>query len=119
MKVLVVDDDNDMLGGLCNIFQDAGFKVSTANNAEDALAIAAGGRPDVLITDLELGPGMDGIDLGVEARRRWPHLPIVYISGRPWLMSRHPLRAGEAFIMKPFRRAELLGEVGGVVVVRT
>jgi len=117
VKLLVVDDDTDVLQALIDTLEDAGFVVVRATTAEDALTMAADGAPDVLVTDINLGAGMSGIDLGAEARRRWPNLPVIYISGRPWMMNGHPLREREAFIRKPFHNRELLGEVRAVAAV--
>ena len=117
MKLLVVDDDTDVLQALIDTLEDAGFAVARATTAEDALTMAADAAPDVLVTDINLGAGMSGIDLGAEARRRWPNLPVVYISGRPWMINGHALREREAFIRKPFHNRELLGEVRAVAAV--
>ena len=117
VKLLVVDDDTDVLEALIDTLIEAGFAVTMASTAEEALTIAAGAAPDVLVTDLDLGSGMSGFDLGNEARRRWPLLPVVYISGRPWLMHGRALREREACIRKPFHNRELLGEVHAVSAV--
>ena len=119
MKLLVVDDDAEIREALFDILEDAGFEVTPTSTAEHALTIAVGSPPDVLVTDLDLGAGMGGVDLGIEARRRWPTLPVVYISGRPWLMNGHPLCNREAFIRKPFHRKELLGAVRAVAAGST
>ena len=107
MKLLVVDDE-DVLDALHDVLEAAGFIVMPAANAEDAITKASGAAPDLLLTDLDLGAGMNGIELAAEARRCWPALPIVYISGRQWLMQGHKLDPREAFLPKPFRQRELL-----------
>ena len=114
MKLLVVDDDADVLDAILAVLEDAGFAVMQASSGEDAIAKAATAMPDVLVTDLDLGSGMNGIELAAEARRRWPSLPIVYISGRQWLLNEHRLGTGEAFLAKPFRQRDLVGRVRAV-----
>jgi DNA-binding response OmpR family regulator len=117
MKLLVVDDDAAVLEVLLDVLRDAGFTVTLATSAEDAIAMASGAAPDVLVTDLDLGTGMNGIELAAEARRRWPNLPVVYISGRGWLMHGHQLDDREVYLPKPFHQNELLGGVQAVANV--
>jgi DNA-binding NtrC family response regulator len=63
----------------------------------------------VLVTDLDLDEGIDGIQLASEAHHRWPNLPILYISGRPSLMNDYELDARELFLPKPLHRRQLIG----------
>ena len=59
-----------------------GHRVQVAANAADALPILKGGdRPDVLVTDVVLGTGMNGIDLADAARVVLPGLPVIFMSG--------------------------------------
>ena len=116
MKLLVVDDDEIVLEALLCALEDAGFQVVPAMNGEDAVTLARHAAPDVVVTDLDLGTGMNGLRLACELRRRWPGLPIIYISGRPWLIHEHALGELEIFLAKPFRLQELLG---GISVVST
>ena len=116
MKLLVVDDDEIVLEALLCALEDAGFQVVPAMTGEDAVTLARHCAPDVVVTDLDLGAGMNGLRLAVELRRRWPGLPIVYISGRPWLVQERALGDREVFLAKPFRLQELLG---GIRVVST
>ena len=114
MNLLLVDDDVEVLNTVVGVLEDAGFSVMSAANAEDAIRQASRSEPDVLVTDLDLGAGMNGIELAIEVRRRWPRLPIVYISGRQWLMNGHVLDEREVFLPKPFRQQTLVGGVHAV-----
>jgi DNA-binding response OmpR family regulator len=58
--ILIVDDDTLLRRGLAFSLQQAGYRTSTAANAEDALALARRDRPDLVILDIGL-PGMDGL----------------------------------------------------------
>lgn len=63
--VLVVDDDDAILGGLSDLLQDEGYEVATAAEGGEALEILrAGFRPSVIVLDL-LMPGLDGWDFRV------------------------------------------------------
>jgi CheY-like chemotaxis protein len=112
--LLVVDDDEDVLDALIDVLEGAGFAIMFATSGEEAIMKASGAAPDVLVTDLDLGAGMNGIQLAAEVRRRWPGLPIVYISGHHRMMNARSLDDREVFLPKPFRQRELLGGVHAV-----
>ncbi len=123
--VLVVEDEALVLMLLRDVFEDAGLTVRAVADAEAALAllddrpgVAAGaedagalGRLGVLVTDLNLGPGADGITLATEARRRRPGLPVVYVTGNPDQVAARGLGPGERLFAKPFDPAALAAEV--------
>ena len=104
----------DVLEALSDVLEGAGFAIMLATSGEEAITKAYGAVLDVLVTDFDLGAGMNGIQLAAEVRRRWPGLPIVYISGWQWLMVGHVLDDREVFLSKPFRQHELLGGVRAV-----
>jgi CheY-like chemotaxis protein len=98
----------------------AGLGVAGAATAEAALRVAeadlAGPPPAVLVTDTDLAPdGMDGLALAAEARRRWPGLGVVFVTGRPSRLDGQVLRARDRFLPKPVRRAALVRAVRGLV----
>jgi CheY-like chemotaxis protein len=112
--LLVVDDDEDVLDALIDVLEGAGFAIMFATSGEEAIMKASGAAPDVLVTDLDLGAGMNGIQLAAEVRRRWPGLPIVYISGHHRMMNARSLDDREVFLPKPFHERELLGGLHAV-----
>ncbi len=116
MDVLVVEDEPLVREVAVAALRDAGFRVAGAASAEEALALAesgaAGGRPPaVVVTDLRLGPGMDGLALGAEARRRWPGVGVVYATGHPDRFDGRLLGPRERYVVKPFASGALLGAV--------
>jgi two-component system alkaline phosphatase synthesis response regulator PhoP len=60
-KILLVDDEQDILDFLTYNLEKEGFKVKTANNGNDAVAIATKTHPDLIVLDVMM-PGMDGIE---------------------------------------------------------
>lgn len=59
-----------------------GYAVAQAEDAATAIALFDGGlRPDAVLTDLSMPGGIDGIGLIEEARRRWPRLPALLVTG--------------------------------------
>ncbi len=114
MKLLVVDDDYSVLEMLLAPLEDQGFEVMLAASATDAMARELDVPPDVLVTDLDLGEGTNGIELASEARRRWPELKVVYMSGQPWPRGVVPTGGNETFLAKPFKVSALIRGVHSV-----
>lgn len=88
MDVLLVEDATLIREMLAEELTDAGLDVAEVPDAEGALQAAgaawdASRPPRVLVTDVDLGTGMDGFALAVEIRRRWPDLGVVVMTGRP------------------------------------
>ena len=105
--VLLVEDDVLLRECMGEMLGDAGWRVAEAANAIEALDwMNARGMPDALVTDLRLGPGMSGLSLIAEARRRWPQLCAVLVSGAdPAGLRLHP---SDRFLGKPFSMGKLL-----------
>jgi len=108
-KVLVVDDQPDVLESAIELFKVMGYDVLAANNGADALEILKR-VPDieVLFSDIVM-PGMDGVSLGQEARKLVPGINVILVSGYSASHDGKPDgdRSGFHFIKKPFRMAEV------------
>ncbi len=65
----------------------------------------------MLVADLHLGPGMDGLSLGALALRRWPQVGVVYATGHPEALDGRSLGPRERYVVKPFAPAALLRAV--------
>jgi len=105
--VLLVEDNVLLCKCLAEMLGEAGWRVATTTSATAALdCVDAGGMPDVLVTDLWLGSGMNGLALIAEARRRWPQLRAVLISGADvGGLDMHP---NDRFLGKPFSMDALI-----------
>lgn len=79
--ILLVDDDALMRRSLAFHMEQAGYKVQTAANAEDAISLAQRTPPDLVILDIGL-PGMDGLEALHELRRATQDLPVIFLTGR-------------------------------------
>ena len=64
----------------------------------------------MLVTDIDLGPGMSGLQLAEVVHALRPGLPVVLVTGRPANLAGRPPREGEAYLPKPFG-AEALARV--------
>jgi DNA-binding NtrC family response regulator len=98
--VLVVEDEFLIRQYTANAFEDSGFEVSEARNAEEALRILEQNPDvDVLFTDINMPGKLNGLDLAYEVARRWPHVNRVVTSGR---VDRGPLDDDITYVEKPY-----------------
>ncbi len=123
MDVLMVEDEPLMRESAAAVLRDAGFTVAEAASAEEALSLAecdaaADGPPPVVVVDLHLGPGMDGLAFAAEARRRWPGIGLVYATGHPDNLDGQLLGPRERYLVKPYAPAALLGAVRRLMPTR-
>ena len=116
MQVLVVEDEAMIRMLVCDLLETAGFSCRDAANAVQAIALLDQGRwkPDLLVTDYNLGPGLNGRQLAQEALRRQPGLGIAYITGNPECFDSHAFAPFERLVAKPFAGDELIAAVRGV-----
>lgn len=80
-KVLIVEDDAFTRSALATLLAQKGFEVSGAvESAEDALLVQRTRQPDVLLVDLDLGPGPNGIDVAAALREKNPYLGVIILT---------------------------------------
>lgn len=79
-RVLVVDDDPTVLQVSSEVFKAQGYEVRTAADGFHALVELRRSMPDVIVSDLKM-PNMSGFELLSVVRRRFPHIPVIAISG--------------------------------------
>jgi len=81
---MVVDDDVLERMGAADMFQDAGYRVLQAGNADEALRLFETNTDiRVLFTDVSMPGSMSGADLALDVAKRWPAIGIIMTSGRP------------------------------------
>ncbi|AWZ03436.1 MULTISPECIES: response regulator [unclassified Streptomyces] len=115
IKVLVVEDDAQLVRALRINLEARKFGVETASEGNTALRLAAARKPDVILLDLGL-PDMDGIDVIKEVRMT-SGVPILVLSARH--TSEEKIRALDAgaddYVTKPFSMDELLARLRAAV----
>jgi CheY-like chemotaxis protein len=106
--VLFVEDE-PLLGELMSdALSDRGYVVYVAPTAVDALErLESDAEIDVMITDIDLGAGMDGAALAARARELRPSLPVVYASGRCRSISQIHAVPGSIFMPKPYSLSDV------------
>jgi two-component system KDP operon response regulator KdpE len=113
-RILIVDDDSQILRALRINLQARCYDVVTAADGAQALREARAQRPDLVVLDLGL-PDIAGVDV-IRGLRTWSPAPIVVLSGRT--DSRDKVEALDAgaddYVTKPFSLAELLARVRAV-----
>ena len=113
-KILVVDDDPDILDAFQLMLEDAGYEVTTSEKGEYAenLHDTNGGLPNVIILDVLLS-GKDGriICQKLKSQDETKHIPIIMISAHPDAKQSVKAVGADDFLAKPFEMEELLAKV--------
>ena len=114
-RVLVVDDEPQILRALRINLHARQYDVVTAGSGQGALLAATEAHPDLVILDLGL-PDMDGVDV-IRSLREWTQVPIVILSGRMNSAAKvDALDAGaDDYVTKPFSFLELMARVEAVL----
>jgi CheY-like chemotaxis protein len=112
LDVLVAEDDPQVGLLASEMLQQIGHRAILVGTAEAALgALAEGAAVDLLLTDVMMPGGMDGIALAEEARRQRPDLPVLLSSGYAGAPAR-VAAAGFPLLRKPFSLEELGAAIG-------
>jgi DNA-binding response OmpR family regulator len=113
--ILLVDDDALLRRSLAFNLEQAGYRVSTAANAEDALAFARQDSPDLVLLDIGL-PGMDGLD-ALRQFREQSGVPVIFLTARRRELDEAlGLELGaDDYVTKPFDLDVLLAHVKAVL----
>ncbi|RZA16695.1 MAG: response regulator [Proteobacteria bacterium] len=116
MPVLLVEDDTMVRLTLADFLDEAGLQLQEADSAGQALAILRNpAQPvDVLVTDLDLGGGDNGLALAQQAKQLLPKLQVIYATGSPHILEGHSLATWEKVFIKPFNPSALVAMVAAM-----
>ena len=113
-SILVVDDEEMIRRVAARMLSLHGFRVLEAANGSEALELLgqAADRVDLVVTDVAM-PVLDGRALGEAIARRWPHLPVLYMSGYApdEQLVANVVHAKVPFLAKPFTADVLMRRV--------
>ena len=114
-RILIVDDDPNLLVLLADQLRNDGFEIQTARDGEEALRRLDGGWPDLLIVDMIM-PRMDGLTLAREVKAR-ADLPIIVLSAIDTADSKADLleEVAEDYVTKPYHYPELRARIARVM----
>lgn len=117
-RLLVVDDEPNLLRAVAAVLRGAGFEVTTARNGREALVLVAQNLPDLIVSDVRM-PGMDGYALARRLRAA-PHsamIPIVFLTAKDETEDRiEGFRAGvDIYLIKPFEPDELIAVIKNIL----
>jgi len=116
LRVLVVEDDEAILAGLCDVLRFGGYLPLTCGRGDRAVTEILETSPDLVLLDVML-PGRDGFEVLREVRRHRPTLPVVMLTARGGEDDRvRGLDHGaDDYVVKPFSAREVLARVAAVL----
>ena len=113
--VLVVDDERAIADTLAVILSRSGFDVLTAYDGESALELVKTVPPELLLSDVMLGPGMNGIELAIALLEETPGCKILLFSGhaatRDLLEDAREVGHNFTVLSKPLHPSDLLARI--------
>lgn len=112
VRVLVVEDDDEMRDFLEEALREEGYAVTTASNTLSAIVTLLGGQADVLIVDWKM-PDLDGFALLSAVGRCFTDVPVIFVTAfaRPDVEKRALDEGAFSFLPKPFRLSVLVAEI--------
>src|SRR5580698_9853958 len=115
MRILIVEDEPDLLSSLAQALREEGYAVDTADNGDDGLFNAEGTDYDAVVLDVML-PGMDGWEI-LTRLRKTKKTPVLMLTARD--QSRDRVRGldtgADDYVVKPFDLAELFARLRALI----
>jgi two-component system, OmpR family, phosphate regulon response regulator PhoB len=116
-RVLVVDDDADVLGSLKTFLEDNGYQVATASDGDQAMQQVLANRPDLVTLDITM-PNKSGVRVYREIKldEQLKSIPVVVLTGvqhefKQFISSRKQVPPPDGYLDKPVALNDLLAEV--------
>ncbi|WP_243737413.1 response regulator transcription factor [Blastococcus xanthinilyticus] len=115
-RLLVVDDEPNIRELLSASLRYAGFEVATAADGQQALALAASFRPDLLVLDVMM-PGLDGFGVVRRLRETGRHTPVLFLTARDAAEDKISglTLGGDDYVTKPFSLDEVVARIRAVL----
>jgi CheY-like chemotaxis protein len=107
-KILLIDDEPDMLSTCARLVRRLGHDCLTAQDAPQAMQMIKEQHPDLVVTDLHLPTG-DGFEVSRYIRQSQPQTPVILMTAyhTPDTVRRATLNGATAYLSKPFSNADL------------
>lgn len=115
-KILVVDDEPDILEFLRVILEEEGYTVATTDKGEYVEKLQNGGLPDIILLDVLLS-GKDGREIvkQLKSQEDTKHIPVIMFSAHPSAEATARAYGADDFLAKPFDIDELLTKVANLL----
>lgn len=116
-KILVVDDEPDVVTYLSTVLKDAGYETMEASNGEEALELIQKNHPDLVTMDITM-PEMTGVKTyrTLKEDAELKTIPVIIVTGvahefKQFISTRTQVPAPEGYLEKPVKPEDLLAEV--------
>ncbi|MDQ3749117.1 MAG: response regulator transcription factor [Acidobacteriota bacterium] len=117
-RLLVVDDEPNLLRAVAAVLRGEGFEVSTARSGREALVAVAQNTPDLIVSDVRM-PGMDGFELARKLRSapNFSLIPVIFLTAKDETEDRvEGFQAGvDVYLTKPFEPNELVAVIKNIL----
>jgi two-component system, OmpR family, response regulator len=115
-KLLVVDDEPNIVELLSASLRFAGFEVATARSGTEAVRKAEEFQPDLLVLDVMM-PGMDGFDVVRRLRSDGRHVPVLFLTARDSTEDKITglTLGGDDYVTKPFSLEEVIARIRAIL----
>ena len=110
-KILIVDDELDVLDLMKELFESRGYLPLTATNGVEALKIVREEEPDMVISDIRM-PDMDGMQLLEVLSNSYPNIPVIMVTAHGTIETAvEAIKMGaKDYVLKPLRLDEILAK---------
>lgn len=118
IKILLIDDDTDLLTLMQINMAHSGFEVYTASQGQNGLSLVKSIMPDLVVSDIVM-PEVNGYAFirEIKSDDEYSHIPIIAISGRDNFKDIILLEGADIFLPKPFSFEQLLNTIVGLLKI--
>jgi DNA-binding response OmpR family regulator len=116
-KILIIDDDPDVITVLQLLLKKKGYDVATATKEEEAYQQIDAFMPDLIVLDVLLS-GVDGREIckKIKHSENWKHIPVIMFSAHPSAQKNMEIFGADDFIPKPFQSEKILERIEAQLV---
>lgn len=111
-KILVVDDEIDLVKGLTIILESKGYEVLSAFDGEEGMKKVEEENPDLIVLDIKM-PKMDGYTFvkKIKANKSTEKVPIIILTAKDKMKDLFEIEGIKDYVVKPFKNEDLLGKI--------
>jgi DNA-binding response OmpR family regulator len=117
-KILIADDEPNIVAALEFLLQQSGFEVHVAHNGDEALQLVEACIPDLVLLDVMM-PKKSGYEVCARIRERadWRHIKVVMLSakGRETQVNKGLSMGADRYVTKPFSTRELMAKINALL----